>query len=164
MICGCINSITLFEKFIVQDKEHRGEATTDGSPYFQCGNNNAFYVSMDKIVMKKNVSGKNEEKPRLSPAQNTRSKSDKQTSEVSKKDGGGGGFYEKAKAILTGSPTVQPDSTSHVDSQFSPNNRVIVQTVRDKAITGTVRWVGPVKRSKLVGGIVIPIVGIETVS
>ena len=114
--------------------------------------------------MKKNVSGKNEEKPKLSPAQNTRSKSDKQTGEVSKKDGGGG-FYEKAKAILTGSPPmVHPDSTSHVNSQFAPNNRVVVQTVRDKAIAGTVRWVGPVKPSKLVGGIVIPIVGIETVS
>ena len=133
---------------------------------------------MEKIIKKKNVSGKNEEKmigdndkkvvnqqPRTGPAQNTRSKSDKQTGEGSKKKDGGGGFFEKAKAIFTGPPPmVQPDSSSDVDSRFSPNDRVVVQTVRDKPIHGTVRWVGPVKTSKDEGGIVVPVVGIETVS
>ena len=57
-----------------------------------------------------------------------------------------------------------PDSTSHVDSQFSEGDRVVIQTVREKPITGTVRWVGPVKMSKKDGGIVVPVVGIETVS
>ena len=61
-------------------------------------------------------------------------------------------------------PMVQPDSTSDVDSQFSPNDRVVVQTVREKPICGTVRWVGPVKTARDDGGIVVPVVGIETVS
>ena len=169
--------ITLFKNSVVQDKEHRGKGTTDGSPQFQCGDKNAVFVSMEKIIKKKNVSGKNEEKmagdndkkvvnqqPRTGPAQNTRSKSDKQTVEGSKKKDGGGGFFEKARAIFTGAPMLQPDSTSDVDSQFSPNDRVVVQTVRDKAITGTVRWVGPVKTLKEDGGVVVTVVGIETVS
>ena len=168
--------VILFENFIVQDKEHRGKGTTDGSPYFHCGDRNGVYVSMEKIIKKKNVSGKNEEKmigdndkkheekPRPGPAQNTRSKSDKQIGKRSKKKDGGRGFFEIARAIFTGPPTVQPDSTSDVDSQFSPNDRVAVHTVRDKNIYGTVRWVGPVKPSKEDGGIVVPVVGIETVS
>ena len=76
----------------------------------------------------------------------------------------GKGILEKAKAIINGPPMLQPDSTSHVDSQFSPIDRVVVQTVKDKPISGTVRWVGPVKTSKETGRIVISVVGIETVS
>ena len=57
-----------------------------------------------------------------------------------------------------------PDSTSRVDSQFSEGDHVVVQTMKEKAIFGTVQWVGPVKTSRETGGIVVPVVGIETVS
>ena len=103
------------------------------------------------------------------PALNTRSRtSDKPLEEDTTKKKVGKGILEKAKdkakAFINGPPHVTPDSTSHVDCKFSPNDRVIVLTVRDKPIYGTVRWVGPVKTSKEDGGIVIPVVGIETVS
>ena len=45
--------------------------------------------------------------------------------------------------------------------KFSVGDRVVVQTVRGKAVTGTVRWVGPTKAA---GNIAVPAVGIETVS
>ena len=128
---------------------------------------------MDKIIEKTNVTSddNNEEwkepenviknEPKSTPSENTRSK----TIEGLKKQGGE--FIESARAFFSGgnqAPMAVPDSTAHVDSQFSPNDRVVVQTVREKAITGTVRWVGPVKTAKETGGIVVPVVGIETVS
>ena len=102
------------------------------------------------------------------PALNTRSRtSDKPSEEGSTKKKEGKGLFDKFKdtamAIINGPPIVAPDST-HVDSQFSEGDRVVVQTVRDKLIHGTVRWVGPVKTSREDGGIVVPLVGIETVS
>ena len=131
---------------------------------------------MDKIIKKTDVSSDDnmeelkepdniiQEQPTSYPAHHTRSK-DNQYGEGLKKEGVG--LVKKAKALLNvgnQAPSVVPDSTSHVDSQFSEGNRVVVQTVREKAITGIVRWVGPVKTSKETGGIVVPVVGIETVS
>ena len=158
-------------EFINQDKEHRGKGTTDGYPHFQCGDNNAVYVSMDKIIMSKSEERKDQLGLRKenSPALNTRSRtSDKPPDEGSTKKKEGKGILEKVKdktkAFITGPPIVAPDFTSRVDSQFSEGDRVVVQTVRQKVITGTVRWVGPVKTSKEDGGIIVPVVGIETVS
>ena len=46
--------------------------------------------------------------------------------------------------------------------KFSPGDEVVVQTVKEKAIPGTVKWVGPMKTA---GEVVVPVVvGIETVS
>ena len=50
------------------------------------------------------------------------------------------------------------------DYQFKEGDHVVLQSVRDKTITGTVRWVGQVKTSKEVGSIPIKAVGVETVS
>ena len=127
---------------------------------------------MEKIIMSRSV--ENKDQPGLTkenpPALNTRSRTnDKQSEEGSAKKKEGKGIIDKAKdkakAFITGAPPmVQPDFSSDVDSQFSPNDRVVVQTVKEKAIYGTVKWVGPVKTSKEDGGIVVPVVGIETVS
>ena len=102
-------------------------------------------------------------------ALNTRSRTnDKQSEESTTKKKEGKGILEKVKdktkAFITGAPPiVTPDSTSRVDSQFSPNDRVVVRTdsEREKPIYGTVRWVGSVKTSS---EDVVPVVGIETVS
>ena len=50
------------------------------------------------------------------------------------------------------------------DYQFKEGDHVVLQSVRNKTITGTVRWVGQVKASKEVGSIPIKAVGVETVS
>ena len=50
------------------------------------------------------------------------------------------------------------------DYQFKEGDNVVLQSVRNKTITGTVRWVGQVKTSKEVGSIPIKTVGVETVS
>ena len=50
------------------------------------------------------------------------------------------------------------------DYQFKEGDRVVLQSMREKTITGTVKWVGQVKTSKEVGSIPIKAVGIETVS
>ena len=63
--------------------------------------------------------------------------------------GGGGG---------QGSPV---DPPARPQFNFSVGDRVVVQTVRGKAVTGTVRWVGLIKAA---GNVTISAVGIETVS
>ena len=100
------------------------------------------------------------------PALNTHSKTNDKPSEEgsTKKKERKEIVKDKAKAFITGPPIVTPDSTSRVDSQFSEGDRVVVQTMKEKAIFGTVQWVGPVKTSRETGGIVVPVVGIETVS
>ena len=127
---------------------------------------------MDKIIKKTNVTSddNNEElkEPDVimenSTICHTHSKNKQCGKDLKKEEGG---LLQKAIAFLFGgnqASNVVPDSTSHIDSQFSEGDRVVVQTVRQKAITGTVRWVGPVKTSREDGGIVVPVVGIETVS
>ena len=124
---------------------------------------------MSRSVEKKDQPELTKEDP---PALNTRSKTNDKSSEegsTKKKEGKGllDKFKDKAKdtamAIINGPPMLQPDST-HVDAQFSEGDRVVVQTVTDKPIYGTVRWVGTVRTSREDGGIVVPVVGIETVS
>ena len=122
---------------------------------------------MSRIVEKKDQPELTKEDP---PALITRSKTnDKPSEEGSTKKKEGKGLLDKfkakdkAKAIINGPPIVTPDST-HVKTQFSEGDRVVVQTAREKAITGIIKWVGPVKTSREDGGIVVPVVGIETVS
>ena len=121
---------------------------------------------MSRSIEKKDQPGLRKENPL---ALNTRSRtSDKPSEEGSTKKKEGKGILEKvkdkAKAFTTGAPITALDSISDVDPQFSEGDGVVIQTVRDKPITGTVRWVGPVKTSREDGGIVVPVVGIETVS
>ena len=68
--------------------------------------------------------------------------------------GGGGG--QGSPVDPPGRPVVLPSQCN-----FSVGDCVVVQTVRGKAVTGTVRWVGP---KKVAGKVTIPTVGIETVS
>ena len=82
------------------------------------------------------------------------------------------GFLNKAGKVLSylgggggqGSTVDPPARPVVLPSQlnFSVDDRVVVQTVRGKAVTGTVKWVGSIK---IPGKVEVPVlIGIETVS
>ena len=66
---------------------------------------------------------------------------------------------------IPGPPMVKPVSSATVHSKFIIGDCVVLQPVdSNSAIKGIVRWVGPIRTSKETGGIIIPVVGVETVS
>ena len=66
---------------------------------------------------------------------------------------------------VTGPFESESEEVPHPEGyQFKEGDCVVLQSVRDKTITGTVRWLGQVKKSKEVGSIPIKAVGVETVS
>ncbi len=100
------------------------------------------------------------------PAEGTRSKINK-----SDKEGKGKGFLDMAKTTVKGvvesfqpPPMVKPVSSANVHSKFAIGDHVVLQPVDSTPIRGIVRWVGSIRSSKDTGGIVIPVVGVETVS
>ena len=105
-----------------------------------------------------------------SPANNTRSHSGAMVEE--KKEGTSGswakGMVDKLTQKFVGSGTMVECELEEVPPPdgylFKKGDRVVLQSLRDKSITGTVRWVGQVKTTKEVGSIPIKAVGVETVS
>ncbi len=101
----------------------------------------------------------------LRPAEGTctRSKTNK-----SDKEEKGKGFVDRVKGVVEAlqppPPMVKPVSSATVHSKFAIGDHVVLQPVDSAPIRGIVRWVGPVRTSKETGGIVIPVVGVETVS
>ena len=100
------------------------------------------------------------------PAVNTHSKiADKSSTEKIEKS-----LFEKVKDRImeTVNPPLPPLtatlSSSDVPSKFSIGDRVVIQTADNVPVRGVVQWARPMKMSKSAGGIVIPVVGIETVS
>ncbi len=71
---------------------------------------------------------------------------------------------DKVTRALNLPPTVNIVATSKIQSKFAINQHVVLQPVDSAPIRGIVRWAGPVRTSKDTGGIVIPVVGVETVS
>ena len=119
-----------------------GRGNTDGSPHFHCGDNNAVYMAMDQIV--KAV------------------QSDKKTSSIpSELDNNPLVTNQLWPAGGTRSKT---NKSANVHSKFAIGDHVVLQPVDSFPITGIVRWVGSIRSSKDTGGIVIPSVGVETVS
>ncbi len=98
-------------------------------------------------------------KPSLGPAGGTRSKTNK-----SDKEERGKGFLDRVKESLWPSPMVKPVSSANVHSKFAIGDHVVLRPVDSAPIRGIVRWAGPVRTTKDTGGIVIPVVGVETVS
>ncbi len=103
--------------------------------------------------------------PRSGPAGGTRSSKSNQS------DGEEKGLLDRVKEakdkvsrVLNPPPTVNIVATSKIQSKFVINQCVVLQPVDSAPIRGFVRWVGPVRTSKDTGGIVIPVVGVETVS
>ena len=120
-----------------------GRGNTDGSPHFHCGDNNAEYVAMDQIVKV--------------------TQSDKKTPSIPSEDNKG--FLDIVTESFQPPPMVKPvSSATTVHSKFVIGDHVVLQPVDSAPIRGIVRWVGPVRTSKDTGGIVIPVVGVETVS
>lgn len=115
----------------------------------------------DNLSKRKDTSG---------PANNTRSRSGAMVEE--KKEGTSGswakGMVDKLAQKFVGSgPMVECELEEVPPPEgylFKKGDRVVLQSVRNKSITGTVRWVGQVKTSKEVGSIPIKAVGVETVS
>ena len=69
------------------------------------------------------------------------------------------GLYNK---YVSNSGPTNLDTEVEYQSKFSISDRVVLQSVNGKTISGTVRWVGPMRAR---GKVTIPVViGIETVS
>ena len=56
---------------------------------------------------------------------------------------------------------VDPKPTEY---KFKSGDRVVLQSIKERPITGTVRWVGPMRLSREIGSLQIIAVGVETVS
>ena len=117
---------------------YRGKGNSNGRPYFTCGNNNAVYVAMDKIVKKCDTSTSGPpitQQPRPATRSQTKSVKDRV------KD-----FVQKVgETIEIGKEGEGAGAESTHNSKFKVNDRVILQSVKEEVIAGTVRWVGPVK-------------------
>ncbi len=159
----------------LQDPKHKGRGNTDGSPHFHCGDNNAVYVAMDQIVKitqsdnnSPPIPGDNPPvtaQPRSGPAGGTRSSKSNQS------DGEEKGLLDRVKEAkdkvtraLNPCQAVNIVASATVHSKFAIGDNVVLQPVDSAPIRGIVRWAGPIKTSKDTGGIVIPVVGLETVS
>ena len=97
------------------------------------------------------------------PAENTRSKAS--TGEDKKETWYNRAINKVDKAIARFSEAAQGEMLDPSDSRqskFSPDDRVVVQTVHGRTVTGTVRWVGPIRAADNVK--VPAVVGIEVVS
>ena len=71
---------------------------------------------------------------------------------------------EARDSVLSRPSTVNIVASSTVHSKFAIGDHVVLQPVDSAPIRGIVRWAGPVRTTKDTGGIVIPVVGVETVS
>ena len=48
--------------------------------------------------------------------------------------------------------------------KFKHGNRVVLQSIKERPIMGTVRWVAPIRLSREIGSPQVIVVGVETVS
>ena len=162
---------------------YRGKGNCNGRPHFSCGNNNAVYVAMDKIIKKCDASTTSEQSPAppitqepkptnrnqaahaTAPA--TRSQATPATRGQTSK-----GVMDRVKdfLLLGGDETLTIEveggagAVSTHNSKFKVNDRVVLQSVKEEVIAGAVRWVGPVRLSKGMKVDPISVVGVETVS
>lgn len=186
-MCAIVCAIVGFKlKFLLyfQDPNFRGKGTSDGSPYYNCGKDNAVYVTMDKIFKKANSKGSSttsdvenlSEKnpitiePKLSghskssndrPADNLRSSRDKGKTLIEKAKDNWSKFTGFNNATHASVPS---DVPCEVPSRFSSGDRVILQSAKGGIVKGMVKWVGPMRMSRETGSLVISMIGIETVS
>ena len=131
---------------------------------------------MDKIVQKSKYPGKQNQQvrseqdvvifqPRASessrikhtsgPADNTRSRSGAVVATKAKE------FMDKVHQKFQGGTDVDAKPTKY---KFKRGNRVVLQSIKERPITGTVRWVGPMRLSREIGSPQVIAVGVETVS
>ena len=98
------------------------------------------------------------------PASNTRSLQSKQMNSDSKKETwsqwGKDKVTKMAQDVFSKDAPMATGVSSDKPQKFKSGDRVVLQSVNDTAIYGTVRWVGNVG----IHGQSVPFVGIETVS
>ena len=102
------------------------------------------------------VSESSRQKHTSSPADNTRSRSEATSVATKAKE-----FVGKVHQKIQGGTDVDPKPTEY---KFKRGNRVVLQSIKERPITGTVRWVGPMRLSRDPGSPQVIAVGIETVS
>ena len=114
---------------------------------------------MDKIIKKRhNFKFFTKTKKSFVPAQETSDITDSKK-DVSDDDSAKGPIKDR----FLNETITSNEENSEIVSVFAVGDRVVVQTLQEKPILGTVRWAGPWKSIEA-GGIMVPIVGIETVS
>ena len=74
------------------------------------------------------------------------------------------GFVKETVSSVEEGQRFEVGGTSASKSRFKEGDRVILQTVKEEVVAGTVRWVGPVRVRKDMTVDTLPVVGIETVS
>ena len=102
--------------------------------------------------------------PQAGPASNTKSLQSKQANSDSKKETWSQWSKDKvtkmAQDVFSKDAPTATGVSSDKPQQFKSGDRVVLQSVNNTAIYGTVRWVGDVG----IHGQSVPFVGIETVS
>ena len=165
---------------------YRGKGNSNGRPYFTCGTNNAVFVAMDKIIKKCDVSTTSEQSsgPTITQQPKPRNQAAHATAPATRSQATPATRGQTSKSVmdrvkdflqLGGDEILTIEIGKEVEeegagavsthnSKFKVNDRVILQSVNDKVIAGTVRWVGPVRLSKGMKVDPILFVGVETVS
>ena len=160
---------------------YRGKGNSNGKPHFSCGTNNAVYVAMDKIMKKHDASTTSEQspgpsitqqpKPRNQAAHATAPATRSQATPATKAQTSKGVMDRVFDFLQLGGDetlTIEVEegagAVSTHNSKFKVNDRVIIQSVNEEVIAGTVRWVGPVRVSKDMKVDPVSVVGVETVS
>uniref|UniRef100_A0A1X7SXR7 CAP-Gly domain-containing protein n=1 Tax=Amphimedon queenslandica TaxID=400682 RepID=A0A1X7SXR7_AMPQE len=156
----------------IQEQKYRGKGTSNGIPYFHCGYKDAVFVSMDMITRKAQYLVDEKPTPTKSVIMN------EPTSIIAEpKPGAASGqskvVYDKVKdfvketvSAIDGNVAEEGEkygTSAHnsVNSRFKEGDRVILQTVKEDIVAGTVRWVGFIRVSKDMMD-PLPVVGIET--
>ncbi|XP_019851989.1 PREDICTED: uncharacterized protein LOC100634190 [Amphimedon queenslandica] len=158
-----------------QDHTYRGKGTSNGKPYFTCRPKNAVFVAMDKIIKKqdppartRSSQGSYEPSVIEQPRPTTRSQT---------KPGAASGqpaksVYDRVKGFIKDFSVFSIEVSNTAEeggisspahkSRFKKGDRVILQTVKEEVVAGTVRWVGPIRVAKDMKIDPLPVVGIET--
>ncbi|XP_019864336.1 PREDICTED: cyclin-dependent kinase 11A-like isoform X2 [Amphimedon queenslandica] len=159
----------------IDDQAYRGKGTSNGRPYFTCGPNNAVFVAMDKIIKRQDPSRTRSGQglPELSvmepqPRPATRSLSETKLAA----SGQPKGVIDRVKDFVKSLPMddyaaedegrFEVGDVSGHKSRFKEGDRVILQTVKEDIVAGTVRWVGSIRVSKDMKVDPLPVIGIET--
>ena len=119
---------------------------------------------MDKIIKKCDASTTSEQSPappiQQQPKPTTRSQTKSVKDRVKDLVQKVGETIEVGKEVAGGGA----GAVSTHNSRFKVNDRVILQSVKEEVIAGTVKWVGPIRLSKDMKVDPISVVGVETVS
>ena len=165
--------------FFFQD-EFRGKGTT-GRPYFDCGHNNAVWVSMDMIVYPPPTAGQHvpcdrntgKHRGQHKPSSDSTAKQSfgQYTTTGASKSSRQGGIVSsvasRAWNLITGTTeVVGKDQQQYPTSKlYKLGDRVVIYSVKtEQPIKATVRWTGQVQSSKESAMPLTMVAGLETVS